>query len=93
MSDPKEVIVFVNKTIKLADRDYERSVHDLGYRVVSWLLRRSAIAGDHKVVQAQLAYCRYAREILHESAETKAPADAESFPFMEKARSIGSGAK
>ena len=93
MSDLAELHKFVNSLDRLSDRDYERALHDLGYRVVSWLLRRSAIAGDHKVVQAQLAYCRYAREILHESAETKAAADAESFPFMEKPRSIGSGAK
>ncbi len=51
-SDPKELIKVINKTMALADDDFEDLIHTMGFRVALWTMRKAALEGDLKTVQA-----------------------------------------
>ncbi len=64
MSDDVECIRFLNATSRLSDLDFERSLHDNGFRVVSWVQRKAALSGDKRTVDACEIYLKRAETCL-----------------------------
>jgi len=46
MTEPAEWIKFLNATNQLSDADFERAVHDSGYRLITLIQRGAAAQGD-----------------------------------------------
>jgi hypothetical protein len=67
MTDPAEMIKFLNATNHLSDADFDRAVHDPGYRVVTLVQRGGAIKGDKKLVDACEVYLKRAKECLSQT--------------------------
>ena len=56
MTDPKDVLYYVNASPKLTDDAFESSLHDLGFRVALWWFRYAALKGDLKLVNSLERY-------------------------------------
>ena len=71
MTEPAEMIKFLNATNHLLDADFERAVHDPGYRVVTLTQRAGAIKGDKKLVDACEVYLNRAKHCLNQGARNQ----------------------
>lgn len=85
MHDPAEFIRFLNATNKLSDRDFEASVHQLGYRLVTLYQRAGALKADIKLVQACEIYLRRAKACLQDHVQPTSSAGSEA-PFSRPQR-------
>lgn len=89
MSDPADLYKFINKTLKLSDRDFDTVLHDLGYRVASWHQRAGALRGDVKLVTACEVYLKRAEMSLLRTRARPEPEKANA-PFIQVNRSAKS---
>ena len=65
LSDDAELVRLINRTRDLTDDAFEDGIHNFGFRIALWYMRRAAFAGDIRRVKACEVYlkrCDVARE-------------------------------
>ena len=65
LAESDSLIHLINRTRSLTDEAFEDAVHNIGFRVALWTMRKGAIAGDVATVKACEVYlkrCDVARE-------------------------------
>lgn len=90
LSDNAELVRLINRTRSLTDDAFEDGLHNLGFRVALWSMRKGALSGNLPLVKACEVYlkrCDMARERQRKPAEElPARAGQVTSELLQKAR-------
>lgn len=86
MTDTAELVKFLNATQRLSDKDFNRSVHDSGFRIMTLIQRAAAFKGDKRTVDACEVYLRRAEACLAQTAQVSTHQDAAPAPYSRPER-------